>query len=76
MHKQMMQSGAAGAFPRSSNTMRKWPLDTRESAGDQGCARTAFRVVQRRTEKVRGQAKDRPHGRDVTGAGVRPRSYH
>src|ERR1700730_12157466 len=39
---------------------------SRESAGDQGCARTALRLVQRRTEEVRGRAKDRPHGRDVT----------
>ena len=27
MHKQMRQSGAAASLPRSSNTMRKWPLD-------------------------------------------------
>src|ERR1700737_4453604 len=47
---------------------------SRASAGDQGCARTALRLVQRRTEEVRGRAEDRPHGRDVTGAGVRPRA--
>ena len=48
---------------------------SRKSAGDQGCARTALRLVQRRTEEVRGRAKDRPHGRDVTGAGPRPRAH-
>ena len=47
---------------------------SREFAGDQGCARTALRLVQRRTEEARGRAKDRPHGRDVTGVGARPRA--
>ena len=27
MHKQMMQSGGTASLPRSSNAMRKWPLD-------------------------------------------------
>ena len=82
MHKQMMQSGAAASLPEKLDHHAKMSaghlasLQAIKAALEPLYASfsdEALRLVQRRTEEVRGRAKDRPHGRDVIGAGVRPR---
>ncbi len=63
MHHKMMQSGAAASLPEKRENGRRASC---EAAGDQGRARPALCLVQRRAEKARGRAEYRPNGRGVT----------